>query len=141
MTVLLVFMCLLSQVLALAAQELSKPGTQKEAPPPAVCASTDSSPRGGHDRPVDWRQEVERRIQSKTRRLTKVVTAFRNMRLFIFALWSFHQLTVNFSPCCRVSQKLYPRPRRTATPAWLDTSSFLCSGITISESFQCAFQR
>lgn len=91
-------MCLVSQVLALAARELSKPITQKTAPPPAVSANTDLTPRdGGDDQPVDWRQEVQRRIQSKTRRLTKVVTATRNMGLFIFALRSFNQPTVNFS--------------------------------------------
>lgn len=61
------------EVLALAAQELSRPGTQKMAPP-VVSASDDLSPRGDSDKPVDWRQEVERRIQSKTRRLTKGVT-------------------------------------------------------------------
>lgn len=85
---LLVSMCLVSQVLALAAQELSRPGTQKKAPP-AVSASDDLSPRGSGDKPVDWRQEVERRIQSKTRRLTKVVTAFRHMGLFSFFFFSY----------------------------------------------------
>lgn len=80
---LLVSMCLVSQVLALAAQELCSPGTQKKAPP-AVSVSDDLSPRGSCDKPVAWRQEVERRIQSKTRRLTKVVTAFRHMGLFFF---------------------------------------------------------
>lgn len=83
-TVRYVFMCLVSQVLALAAQELSKPLTQKKAPLPAVGVSTDLSPCGGGDLPVDWRLEVERRIRSKTRRLTKVVTAIRNMWLFSF---------------------------------------------------------
>lgn len=95
-TVCHVFMCLVKQVLALAAQELSKPNTQKKNLP-VVSASTDLSPRHGSDLPVDWRQEVERRIQSKTRRLTKVVTSIWNMGLFfLFALWFFNQPTANF---------------------------------------------
>lgn len=77
----LVLLCL-NQVLALAAQELSRPVPQNKATA-AVSASADLSPPGGHDRAVDWRQQVERRIQSKTRRLTKVVTAFSHvLRLF-----------------------------------------------------------
>lgn len=69
---------LVSQVLALAAQELSKPIAGKKDPSPAITASTDLSPCSD-DRPVHWRQEVERRVQSKTRRLRKVVTAFRHL--------------------------------------------------------------
>lgn len=95
---LLVSMCLVSQVLALAAQELSRPGTQN-----AVSASDDLSPRGSGDKPVDWRQEVARRIQSKTRRLTKVVTAFRHMGLFSFFFFSYCTLISRLLISC-VSQ-------------------------------------
>ncbi|KAK5850709.1 hypothetical protein PBY51_001563 [Eleginops maclovinus] len=61
------------EVLALAAQELSKPITAERSPPVGVPVSTDLTPYPG-DNPVHWRQVVERRIQSKTKRLTKGVT-------------------------------------------------------------------
>lgn len=94
-------MCLASQVLALAAQELSRPVTQNKAPA-AISASDDLSPHGsGDDKPLDWRQEVERRIQTKTRRITKVETSFRHMDFFFFLLllvapWPFDQPAANF---------------------------------------------
>nr|XP_046232569.1 telomere length regulation protein TEL2 homolog [Scatophagus argus] len=58
------------EVLALAAQELSKPITEKRDPPVDVAASTDLTPYPG-DKPVHWQQEVQKRIQSKTKRLRK----------------------------------------------------------------------
>ncbi|XP_076616930.1 telomere length regulation protein TEL2 homolog [Chaetodon auriga] len=58
------------EVLALAAQELSKPITEKRGPSMGIAASTDVTPYPG-DNPVHWRQEVEKRIQSKTKRLRK----------------------------------------------------------------------
>ncbi|XP_041818548.1 telomere length regulation protein TEL2 homolog [Chelmon rostratus] len=61
------------EVLALAAQELSKPITKKRDPSVGIAASTDVTPYPG-DNPVHWRQEVEKRIQSKTKRLRKGAT-------------------------------------------------------------------
>ncbi|KAM9336352.1 telomere length regulation protein TEL2 homolog [Symphorus nematophorus] len=61
------------EVLAVAAQELSKPITEKGDPSVGISASTDLTPYPG-DNPVHWRQEVERRIQSKTKRLRKGAT-------------------------------------------------------------------
>lgn len=118
-------MCLVSQVLALAAQELSKPITSKKALPPAVSASIDLSPRSSDNQPLGWRQEVERRIQSKTRRLAKVVTTIRDMGLFIFALWSYNQLTVNFSHVAGCHKSFTPghaEPLRR--PGWTLLLSF-----------------
>ncbi|KAM6963508.1 telomere length regulation protein TEL2 homolog [Tautogolabrus adspersus] len=60
------------EVLALAAQELSKPITETRDSSMIISASTDLTPYPG-DNPVHWRQEVEKRIQSKTRRLSKGV--------------------------------------------------------------------
>ncbi|XP_060884260.1 telomere length regulation protein TEL2 homolog [Labrus mixtus] len=60
------------EVLALAAQELSKPITETRDSSMSISASTDLTPYPG-DNPVHWRQEVEKRIQSKTRRLSKGV--------------------------------------------------------------------
>lgn len=74
----LLYVYLVSQVLALAAQELSKPIAGKKDSSPAITASPDLSPCSD-DKPVHWRQEVERRVQSKTRHLRKVVTAFRHL--------------------------------------------------------------
>ncbi|XP_033466669.1 telomere length regulation protein TEL2 homolog [Epinephelus lanceolatus] len=61
------------EVLALAAQELSKPVSEKRNPSIGVAASTDLTPYPG-DNPVHWRQVVEKRIQSKTKRLSKGAT-------------------------------------------------------------------
>ncbi|XP_022598646.1 telomere length regulation protein TEL2 homolog [Seriola dumerili] len=61
------------EVLALAAQELSKPITEKRDPSTGTAASTDLTAYPG-DNPVHWRQVVEKRIQSKTKRLSKGVT-------------------------------------------------------------------
>ncbi|XP_073345060.1 telomere length regulation protein TEL2 homolog [Pagrus major] len=61
------------EVLALAAQELSKPITEKRDPSMGIVASADLTPYPG-DNPVHWRQEVEKRIQSKTKRLRKGAT-------------------------------------------------------------------
>ncbi|KAL7372306.1 hypothetical protein ABVT39_013643 [Epinephelus coioides] len=61
------------EVLALAAQELSKPVSEKRNPSVGVAASTDLTPYPG-DNPVHWRQVVEKRIQSKTKRLSKGAT-------------------------------------------------------------------
>ncbi|KAJ4940246.1 hypothetical protein JOQ06_026555 [Pogonophryne albipinna] len=61
------------EVLALAAQELSKPISEERSPSVGVSSCTDLTPYPG-DNPVHWRQVVERRIQSKTKRLTKGAT-------------------------------------------------------------------
>ncbi|KAK1881935.1 Telomere length regulation protein TEL2 like [Dissostichus eleginoides] len=61
------------EVLALAAQELSKPISEERSPSVGVSSCTDLTPYPG-DNPVHWRQVVERRIQKKTKRLTKGAT-------------------------------------------------------------------
>uniref|UniRef100_A0A3Q4IFA8 Telomere length regulation protein TEL2 homolog n=1 Tax=Neolamprologus brichardi TaxID=32507 RepID=A0A3Q4IFA8_NEOBR len=58
------------EVLALAAQELSKPVTEKKAATISSATTAESTPYPG-DNPVHWQQVVEKRIQSKTKRLTK----------------------------------------------------------------------
>lgn len=63
---------LISQVLALAAQELSKPVTERKAATISSATTAESTPYPG-DNPVHWQQVVEKRIQSKTKRLTKVL--------------------------------------------------------------------
>ncbi|XP_026034570.1 telomere length regulation protein TEL2 homolog [Astatotilapia calliptera] len=60
------------EVLALAAQELSKPVTEKKAASISSATTAESTPYLG-DNPVHWQQVVEKRIQSKTKRLTKKV--------------------------------------------------------------------
>uniref|UniRef100_A0A3B4GW82 Telomere length regulation protein TEL2 homolog n=1 Tax=Pundamilia nyererei TaxID=303518 RepID=A0A3B4GW82_9CICH len=60
------------EVLALAAQELSKPVTEKKAASISSATTAESTPYPG-DNPVHWQQVVEKRIQSKTKRLTKVL--------------------------------------------------------------------
>uniref|UniRef100_A0A3B4GR46 Telomere length regulation protein TEL2 homolog n=1 Tax=Pundamilia nyererei TaxID=303518 RepID=A0A3B4GR46_9CICH len=60
------------EVLALAAQELSKPVTEKKAASISSATTAESTPYPG-DNPVHWQQVVEKRIQSKTKRLTKKV--------------------------------------------------------------------
>uniref|UniRef100_A0A4W6G1G0 Telomere length regulation protein TEL2 homolog n=1 Tax=Lates calcarifer TaxID=8187 RepID=A0A4W6G1G0_LATCA len=61
------------EVLALAAQELSQPFTEKRDPSISVATSADLAPYPG-DNPIHWRQVVEKRIQSKTKRLRKGAT-------------------------------------------------------------------
>ncbi|XP_068610664.1 telomere length regulation protein TEL2 homolog [Brachionichthys hirsutus] len=61
------------EVLAAAAQELSKPIAEARDPSLGLPARTDLTPYTG-DSPVHWRQEVEMRIQSKTKRFRKVTT-------------------------------------------------------------------
>lgn len=61
------------EVLALAAQELSKPITEKRDASKGIAATTDLTPYPG-DNPIHWRQEVEKRLQSKTKRLRKGAT-------------------------------------------------------------------
>ncbi|XP_062234782.1 telomere length regulation protein TEL2 homolog [Platichthys flesus] len=61
------------EVLALAAQELSKTITEKRVPSIGSAAIADSTPYPG-DNPVHWRQVVEQRIQGKTKRLSKGAT-------------------------------------------------------------------
>uniref|UniRef100_A0A8D3CT22 Telomere length regulation protein TEL2 homolog n=1 Tax=Scophthalmus maximus TaxID=52904 RepID=A0A8D3CT22_SCOMX len=58
------------EVLALAAQELSKPITEKRDPSVGTAANTDLTLYPG-DNPVHWRQVVEKRIQSNTKRLRR----------------------------------------------------------------------
>uniref|UniRef100_A0A8C2XSY1 Telomere length regulation protein TEL2 homolog n=1 Tax=Cyclopterus lumpus TaxID=8103 RepID=A0A8C2XSY1_CYCLU len=59
------------EVLTLAAQELYKPIIGKRNPSVGIAAGTDLTPYPG-DNPVEWREVVEKRIQSKTKRLRKV---------------------------------------------------------------------
>ncbi|XP_046888212.1 telomere length regulation protein TEL2 homolog isoform X2 [Hypomesus transpacificus] len=62
------------EVLAMSAQELSQPITAKDGLSKGVSPVTMGMiPYPGND-PVDWRQVVERRIQSKTTRISKGVT-------------------------------------------------------------------
>ncbi|XP_034717304.1 telomere length regulation protein TEL2 homolog [Etheostoma cragini] len=61
------------EVLALAAQELSKPINEKRNPSMGISASMDLTLYPG-DNPVHWQQVVEKRIQSKTKRLGKGAT-------------------------------------------------------------------
>ncbi|XP_056153116.1 telomere length regulation protein TEL2 homolog [Lampris incognitus] len=61
------------EVLAMSARELSQPIISKGGPSEGIATVTDLTPYPGDD-PVHWRQVVERRIQSKTRRLSKGVT-------------------------------------------------------------------
>lgn len=70
------------QVLVFAAQELSRPTTEKSEPSVGV-TPTGSSDLSLYvsDKPADWRQEVEKRIQNKTRRLRKVSAADRYLYL------------------------------------------------------------
>ncbi|XP_022046538.1 telomere length regulation protein TEL2 homolog [Acanthochromis polyacanthus] len=61
------------EVLTVAAQELSKPITDKRDPPIGPAATSELNTYPGDD-PVHWRQVVEKRIQSKTKRLSKGAT-------------------------------------------------------------------
>lgn len=74
------------QVLVFAAQELSRPTVEQREPSAVVTpiGSSDLSPNVS-DKPADWRQEVEKRIQSKTRRLRKVSAAGRYLSLLFVA--------------------------------------------------------
>uniref|UniRef100_A0A8C8MMN5 Telomere length regulation protein TEL2 homolog n=1 Tax=Oncorhynchus tshawytscha TaxID=74940 RepID=A0A8C8MMN5_ONCTS len=62
------------EVLIMSAQELSQPITDKEGPSKAIQRVTMNTPLYPGDDPIHWRQVVERRIQSKTKRLSKGVT-------------------------------------------------------------------
>uniref|UniRef100_A0AAQ4NW46 Telomere length regulation protein TEL2 homolog n=1 Tax=Gasterosteus aculeatus aculeatus TaxID=481459 RepID=A0AAQ4NW46_GASAC len=59
------------EVLTLAAQELSKPIAETRNPPMGVSGAPESTPYPG-DNPVHWREVVQKRIDSKTKRLRKV---------------------------------------------------------------------
>lgn len=72
---------LVHQVLASAAQELSKPVAEKSDLPSCSAAGTDLTPYPG-DNPVHWRQVVEKRIQSKTKRLSKVRELYTSSSAF-----------------------------------------------------------
>ncbi|XP_071782854.2 telomere length regulation protein TEL2 homolog [Centroberyx gerrardi] len=61
------------EVLAMSAQELSQPITDKGNPSKGITPIAELTPYPG-DNPVHWRQVVERRIQSKTKRLSKGAT-------------------------------------------------------------------
>ncbi|XP_071398605.1 telomere length regulation protein TEL2 homolog isoform X2 [Centroberyx affinis] len=61
------------EVLAMSAQELSQPITDKRNPSKGIAPIAELTPYPG-DNPVHWRQVVERRIQSKTKRLSKGAT-------------------------------------------------------------------
>uniref|UniRef100_A0A8C8MMN3 Telomere length regulation protein TEL2 homolog n=1 Tax=Oncorhynchus tshawytscha TaxID=74940 RepID=A0A8C8MMN3_ONCTS len=69
-----IYLSLLCQVLIMSAQELSQPITDKEGPSKAIQRVTMNTPLYPGDDPIHWRQVVERRIQSKTKRLSKGVT-------------------------------------------------------------------
>lgn len=84
----MLFLFVAHQVLVFAARELSSPVSDKRDASVGVAAtgSSDLSPYV-NDKPVDWRQEVEKRIQSKTRRLRKVAAAGGHLyRAFVF-IW------------------------------------------------------
>lgn len=70
------------QVLVSAARDLSRPTTETREPSVGImpAGSPDLSPYVS-DKPADWRQVVEKRIQSKTRRLRKVFAAGRYLYL------------------------------------------------------------
>lgn len=80
------FLFVVHQVLVFAAQELSRPTVEQREPSAVVTpiGSSDLSPNVS-DKPADWRQEVEKRIQSKTRRLRKVSAAGRYLSLLFVA--------------------------------------------------------
>uniref|UniRef100_A0AAQ4PZ70 Telomere length regulation protein TEL2 homolog n=1 Tax=Gasterosteus aculeatus aculeatus TaxID=481459 RepID=A0AAQ4PZ70_GASAC len=61
------------EVLTLAAQELSKPIAETRNPPMGVSGAPESTPYPG-DNPVHWREVVQKRIDSKTKRLRKGAT-------------------------------------------------------------------
>ncbi|KAM8836226.1 telomere length regulation protein TEL2 homolog isoform 1-T3 [Spinachia spinachia] len=61
------------EVLTLAAQELSKPITENRNPPEGIVGATELTPYPG-DNPVQWREVVQKRIESKTKRLRKGAT-------------------------------------------------------------------
>ncbi|XP_040032625.2 telomere length regulation protein TEL2 homolog [Gasterosteus aculeatus] len=61
------------EVLTLAAQELSKPIAETRTPPMGVSGAPESTPYPG-DNPVHWREVVQKRIDSKTKRLRKGAT-------------------------------------------------------------------
>ncbi|KAM4623576.1 telomere length regulation protein TEL2 homolog [Polymixia lowei] len=61
------------EVLAMSAQELSRPVADARGPSEGVSPITDVTSYPGDD-PVHWRQVVERRIQSKTKRISKGAT-------------------------------------------------------------------
>lgn len=58
----------------MSAQELSQPITDKGGPSKSIQRVTMDTPLYPGDDPIHWRQVVERRIQSKTKRLSKGVT-------------------------------------------------------------------
>lgn len=62
----------LYQVLALSAQELSQPITEQGRPPRGAQPTNAVIPLDQNAPPLHWRQVVEQRIQSKTRRFAKV---------------------------------------------------------------------
>uniref|UniRef100_A0A673XN74 Telomere length regulation protein TEL2 homolog n=1 Tax=Salmo trutta TaxID=8032 RepID=A0A673XN74_SALTR len=62
------------EVLIMSAQELSQPITDKGGPSKSIQRVTMDTPLYPGDDPIHWRQVVERRIQSKTKRLSKGVT-------------------------------------------------------------------
>ncbi|XP_017273778.1 telomere length regulation protein TEL2 homolog [Kryptolebias marmoratus] len=61
------------EVLALAAQELSAPISDKKVSSSGTLTTTELTPYQSDD-PVHWRQVVEKRIQSKTKRISKGAT-------------------------------------------------------------------
>ncbi|KAM3859555.1 telomere length regulation protein TEL2 homolog [Diretmus argenteus] len=61
------------EVLAMSAQELSQPISDKGDALKGIAPTTDLTPYPGDD-PVHWREVVERRIQNKTKRLSKGAT-------------------------------------------------------------------
>uniref|UniRef100_A0A673XUR7 Telomere length regulation protein TEL2 homolog n=1 Tax=Salmo trutta TaxID=8032 RepID=A0A673XUR7_SALTR len=60
------------EVLIMSAQELSQPITDKGGPSKSIQRVTMDTPLYPGDDPIHWRQVVERRIQSKTKRLSKM---------------------------------------------------------------------
>ncbi|KAK7919730.1 hypothetical protein WMY93_011014 [Mugilogobius chulae] len=91
------------EVLALAAQELSKPINNSPAEPSISVASTSDLTSGN---PEHWTQVVEKRIQSKTKRLTKVISTLSTATIIMF--WVIHSICFSgiYSTCKSFSKSL-----------------------------------
>lgn len=70
----------------MSAQELSQPITDKGGPSKSIQRVTMDTPLYPGDDPIHWRQVVERRIQSKTKRLSKVGCTTVSIKLFLCLL-------------------------------------------------------
>lgn len=123
---------LVGQVLASAAQELSTPNVKKSNPSVISAASSDLTPYTG-DNAAHWRQVVDMRIQSKTKRHSKVLKLNAHVLICVFSISVKNsELFSNFT-CYRGQHILQLRSPQTVTLLLLDTSFFRWSGIMTSE--------